>query len=73
LLPDPLINDRLSSTRSAPFFPTKWRSKLCLFLEDTGLGKVFTKPVDEIYADVCAVPKANRPPVETYMSKPLLG
>lgn len=38
----------------------------------TGLGKVFTKPVDEIYADVYAVPKANRPPVETYMSKPAI-
>ena len=38
----------------------------------TGLGKVFTKPLDEIYTDVYAVPKASRPPVDTYMSKPAI-
>jgi hypothetical protein len=39
---------------------------------NTGLESVFTKPVAEIYSDVYAVPKAARPPVETYIPKPAI-
>jgi hypothetical protein len=39
---------------------------------NTGLESVFTKPVADIYADVYAVPKAARPPVETYIPKPAI-